>query len=214
MSSTQTYSFNFSRAATLKPLVHDMSILHTNVKIGIWTLKVFIDTNYNTTDDDADNKRHEVQIFRGEDNVRDTPFADRTFFDDISKIDEFINKFDAWANMSAYVSFDNLEFVEGVAVISKLHPGSEDWTCIVQITERPEKGYYDLSYFETETDSDESSHPFPKFKYLYFEKDTVTHYMRWFAQWIEYYHRTKSQFKDYEEIPAEYLSWLYGWTHL
>jgi hypothetical protein len=180
---------------------------------GLWTLKVFVDNKFN---------EYEVQIFRGENNVRDTPFEHRGFFKEPEQVEQFIKKFQEWAfssKMEFNTSFDDLKFVNGVAVISKNHPKISEYPesnvkCILEITERPEEGYYDCSYYSINTvDETSLSH----FKLLYCEKNDITHYMRWFTQWLEFYNDVefceyiKNDYSNPDEVKS-YLSWVSDWT--
>ena len=214
--SSQTHFIN-SSTVTLNSLQHDSKILHANVKIfdakvdDLWIIKVFFNIEY------------EIQIFRGENNVRDTPFAHRILLKDISQVKQFIEKFQEWAfspKMEFNTSFDDLKFDGDVAVISENHPEilenyqESNVKCILEITKRPQKGYYDCAYYEINTvDNTHVSH----FKMLYCEKNDITHYMRWFRQWLEFYN--DAQFCEYiandysnpEEVKS-YLTWISEWT--
>lgn len=213
MSSTQTYFLN-STVITLKPLRHNRSILHANVKVcDIWTLKVFLDTGC-----DVNSFSYEVQIFRAEENVRDTPFTYRTFLKDISQVDEFIKKFQEWAQKSTDLSFYKLKFINDVAVISKPHPEFSELTCNLQISKHlDEEDYYNIGYFEMEINDGSTVPSFIQLKNGYCEKDDVTHYIRWFTQWIQHYNEevsqgiTKKRYVDNLDTFDPYLSWISYW---
>jgi hypothetical protein len=182
-----TYFFNSTD--TMKPLPHKPSVMHTNIEIcDIWTLKVFFDTER-----PVEEYPYEVQIFRNDNNVNDTPFSHRIFLKYISEVDQFVEKFQKWAKQSLDITFNDLKFVNKIAIIARIDPISQD-TFKLKIIERPNPCYYDI-YFEDGTNPS-------KILIGYSEKDDVVHYMRWFAQWVCHYHEVP--IKQYDE----YIKWI------
>ena len=205
MSSLQTHFSNFPSLLQLKQLPHKHTILHTNVKIDdIWTLKVFFNTEC-----PVGKPSYEVQIFRSENNVWDTPFMQRTFLKDISQVGDFIENFQEWAYFPN-LSFDDLKFVNDVAVITKNHPEFLNVTCNFKVIARPQKGYFDCSYYEIDTKKKTVYPPPPsQVKFRYCKKNDVTHYMRWFTEWLENYHEVKDRDED-----DSYMFWISEWTRM
>jgi hypothetical protein len=189
----------------MNPLPHDSSVMHVNIEIfDIWTLKVFFKTKYL-----VENNPFEIQIFRNYNNVNDTPFAHRTFLKTISEVEQFINIFRAWSHNFGHLSFNDLNFDNNVAFITRPNPISREFTAIFQITRGSHPGYYDISF------ADGIYNKNPRLKLVCLEKDDVTHYMRWFSQWAEHFHmvdnygvNTTSQQLAHEYIWNQYLSWI------
>jgi hypothetical protein len=211
MTSPITLTFgDFLSSFTVKmnPLPHDLSVLHTNIKIhDIWTLKVFYDTKCL-----VENNPFEIQIFRNYINVNDTPFAHRTFLKSIAEVEQFINIFRAWSHNFGHLSFKDLNFVEKSAFITLPNPISREFTAIFQITHGSHPGYYDISFADGIYDKN------PRLKLVCLEEDDVTYYMRWFAQWTEHFHEvdnygvnTTSQELTCEYVWNQYLSWIASW---
>ena len=180
----------------MKLLTHEQNVLHVNIKIGdIWTLKVFY-----YQEDCLKKYYYEIQIFRANQNVNDTPFSHRTFLYDISEVDQFINKFQKWAQLTNTVSFYDLEFIDNTAIITKIDPMCESETFTLKIT-RHRTDYYDIEYNLND-----------KFvnKIFWCKKDDVTHYMRWFTQWVTH-HRTVVFLSYHECKNNPYYMWINNW---
>jgi hypothetical protein len=207
MTSTMTLTikdYPNSFTVTLNPLPHDSSIMHANIKIhDIWTLKVFV----------KENDQYEVQIFRNDTNVNDTPFARRTFLQNISEVEQFIAIFKGWSMNHAYISFNDLQFVNDGALITRQNPIFRGIASTLWITRGSHPGYYDISF------NDGIGNTRPSFKLTCLEKDDVTHYIRWFAQWVEHFNAineygvntTTSQQLTPDYIWKQYLSWIRSW---
>jgi hypothetical protein len=260
MSSTQTYILN-NTAIVFKPLRHDRTFLYANIKVSdIITLKVFFNTDSdvdNNVDSNVDSFPFEVQIFRGECNVNDTPFPHRKFMKDISQVDQYVILVQEWALKAAGINFHhilsqpykalkipiisytfsldnvlecdgkfngesflNLKFIDNNnVVISNLHPEFPKVICNLKITKRPKSNYYDIGYFEVNSEDNTVDPPYSQLKFGYCEKDDVTYYMRWFAQWFQHYHEAASQgfiIKGYKgrnrrDSLDPYLSWISDW---
>lgn len=213
MSSTHTY-FSNSATIALKPLPHNRSILHANIKIDIYTLKVFFNTEC-----EVEKFPYEVQIFRGEINTNDTPFPHRKFLKEISQVDQFVETFQEWAQKSINISFDDLKFIDDIAILTHPHPEFHEVICNLTITKRPQSNYYDIGYCEVNSYDNTVYPPFTQLKYGYCETYDVTFYIRWFTQWIEHYHEAESQdnitkgYNNRDKLDP-YLSWISDWKRM
>jgi hypothetical protein len=204
MSYQLIHIFNSSTDLQLKPLKDNSKILHVNVEIrDIWTLKVFFNTEC-----PAGKAPYEVQIFRSHTGARDTPFSERTFLKDISQVFDFIENFQEWTFFQN-LSFDDLKFVDHIAVITKNHPEFSNVTCNFKVTMRPDE-YYDCSYYEVNTEKN-TVYPYPcsQLKFRYCTKNDITHYMRWFAEWLENYHELEKG-----DLNDSYLFWVSEWPRM
>jgi hypothetical protein len=205
-------NFLGSFTVEMNPLPHDSNVMHVNIKIfDIWTIKVFFNTKRL-----VEEYPYEIQIFRNDNNVNDTPFAHRTFLKHISEVDQFVEKFQDWAHKKSYISFDDLKFKNNVAFLTKPNPISQEFTSILQITKHPKSDYYDISF------ADGASITYPRIKLGYLEKDDITHYMRWFTQWVDHFHEVEkykflsqtmaSQKMTSQYITSQYMMWIASWN--
>ena len=198
MSSTMTCILN-TDIFTMKPIPHNPSLMHTNIIQGIWTVKVFY-----KTEDCMGNPPYEVQIFRSDNNVNDTPFPYRTFLNDISEVAQFVEKFKNWADKKSYISFSDLKFYNNIAVVTRRNPVNSEYTATLQITKSPAGEYYNIS-FDRGVDTQGLRR-----LCCYCEKDDITHYMRWFTQWADHFHECDSV----AIVSDPYMKWIESWMQL